>query len=205
MTKKQPDAPAIEVEAAPAATPEQLAHVLATARRQAKLANDIAKAEEALKKQKEEYKKTAEVELPNALRAAQLDQMPLGEGWTVKLKTTLAGYISEERKEQAHAWLEEHDMGGLIKHVITITFGRDEDAFFNKFMRDLQKRKKPVQAERKDAVNSQTLGAFVREQVGKAQEQGLDPKEVIPFDLFGVYQTTYAEILPPKKPKGPTL
>ena len=202
MTKKQET---IEVEDSPSATPEQLAHVLATARRQAKLAAEIAKAEDALKKQKNEYKKTAEIELPNALRAAQLNEMPLGEGWSVRLKTTLAGYISEERKETAHAWLEEHDMGGLIKHVITITFGRDEDSFFKKFMADLAKRKKPVQAERKDAVNTATLGAFVREQVGKAQEQGLDPREVIPFDLLGVYQTTYAEIVPPKKPKAASL
>jgi hypothetical protein len=194
----------IEVEEAESATPEQLAAILALARRQAKLELDISKREEELKKLYEERKQTAEIALPNALRDARLDSMPLGEGWMVRLKTTLSGAISAANKDKAHEWLEGHGMGGLIKHIITISFGRDEDKFFNKFLRDLAKRKKPVQAERKDAVNTQTLGAMIREQVAKAQGEGRDPREAIPFDLLGVYQITTAELVAPKA-KATTL
>lgn len=193
------DAP--EIEAADAATPQQLSTILSLARQQAKLAKEIDDIETALMAKKAALKASAEIALPNAMRDAGLDQMPLGEGWTVKLKTTLAGYISEANKAAAHTWLEEHGMGGLIKHVITITFGRDEDKFFNKFLRDLAKRKNPIKAERKDAVNVATLGATIREQVAKAQDEGRDPKEALPFDLLGVYQVTTAELVAPKAKK----
>jgi len=200
-----PQAESNEVEAAETATPQQLSTILALARQQAKLAAEVVKAEEDLKAKKDALKQSAEIALPNALRDAGLDQMPLGEGWMVKLKTTLAGYISEENKPAAHTWLEDHGMGGIIKHLITITFGRDEDKFFNKFLRDLAKRKNPVEATRKDGVNTATLSAMIREQVAKAQEAGLDPRQALPFDLLGVYQVTTAELVAPKAKKATAL
>jgi hypothetical protein len=199
MTTEAATAP--EVEAADAATPEQLSTIIALSRQQAKLQAEVTRAEETLRTAKDALKHNAEIALPNALRNANLDALPLGEGWMVRLKTTLAGTITEANKAAAHEWLEAHGMGGIIKHVITISFGRDEDAFFNKFLRDLAKRKRPVDAERKDAVNTSTLGATIREQVAKAKDAGLDPREAIPFDLFGVYQMTTAELIAPKTKK----
>ncbi len=194
--------PVAEVEEAKPATPEQLALVLNLARQQMKLQLEVAKAEEELKLKYEALKKCAEVDVPNALREVNLTELPLGEGWTVKMKKLIAGGITEANKEKAHAWLEKTNNGGLIKHVITISFGRDEDSWAKKFMRDLAQRKKPLNAERKDAVNTTTLGAFIRKEIEKAQEAGKDPKEAIPFDLLGVFERTYAELVPPKKPKA---
>jgi len=191
----------MEIEAADAASPAQISTIISLAHQQARLAHEVSVAEEELRKKKEALKHCSEISLPNALRDANLEACPLKDGWTVKLKTILAGNISEANKEAAHQWLEDHGMGGLIKHTIQITFGRDEDTFFKKFLRDLGKRKNPVKAERKDAVNTNTLGATIREQVAKAQAEGRDPREAIPFDLFGVYQLTYAELVPPKAKK----
>lgn len=203
MTKTElPDA---DVEQGGGATPQQMSTILNLARSQKGLELELEKMIQAVKEKQIALKKVAEVDVPNALRDAGLEEMPLGEGWTVKMKTILAGSITEANRDKAHEWLEAHSFGGLIKHWITIKFNRDDDKFFKKFMSDLAKRKRPVDAERKDAVNTQTLGAFVREQVGLAQEAGKDPKDVIPFDLLGVYQLQYAEIVPPRKSRAASL
>lgn len=197
--------PTAEVEHAGESSPEKLNLVLQLARSMKAQQLHIEKLEAELADRSKALKKIAEVDIPNALNDAGLEEMPLGEGWTVKIKNVITGSISEANKERAHEWLEKHGMGGLIKHVITISFGRDEDRWAKKFLADCAKRKKPLNASRKDAVNSQTLSATVREQIQLATDAGEDPRQRIPFDLFGVFELKKAELVEPKAKKGATL
>ncbi|MFZ8998555.1 MAG: hypothetical protein ACO3D0_09310, partial [Ilumatobacteraceae bacterium] len=36
--------------------------------------------------------------------------------------------ISAEHRDAAHEWLREHGFGGIVKHAVSATFGKDEDA-----------------------------------------------------------------------------
>lgn len=106
------------------------------------------------------------------------------------------------RQEAAFAALEKAGQGDLIKHTLTIKFGKGEEKWAAKFMRDLAQRKKPLRVERKDAVAPQTLGAFVREQAAAAKEQGVPLKDYLGeamFGLLGIYERRWTEVDLPKQ------
>jgi len=191
----------MDIEAAPEASAEDLATVLNLAREQLRLHLKLERLEEEMNQLNQALKTNAEIALPEALRAANLKEMPLGEGWFVKIKEITAASISETKKPEAFAWLEQHQLGGIIKRVITISFGRDEEKWAKKFLADCAKRKKPLNAELKEAVHSGTLTKTIKDMIEEALAEGEDPKQKVPFELFGVYQAQRAELIPPKKPK----
>lgn len=198
----------MDVEAAPEASAEALANILSLARTAKGVELEILDLEEKLAAKSKALKALREHDLPNALKEAGFsvgDQFDLGSGWHVKLKTFTSASISAANKEAAHAWLEDHGMGGLIKRVITISFGRDEEKWAKKFLADCAKRKKALNAELKEAVHAGTLTATVKEQIARAEEEGRDPASAVPFDLFGVYRAEVADLVAPKKPKAEVL
>lgn len=178
----------LEVESAPGPTKEQVDRVVTLARRQVMLERDIKLQQDAVAVLQQELAGIAERDLPEALSAAGIGwRYPVGNGWSVELEERTFGNISEARAAEAHTWMEEHGFGSLIKHVITVSFGKGEDTWARKFMRDLAQRKRPVNADRKDAVHGSTLGKFVRDNVA-----------TIPHELFGVYFKKTAKVVPPE-------
>lgn len=132
-------------------------------------------------------KTNMEVDLPLALDEAGVAAFPLSNGVIVELKETTRASISEERKPKAHAWLIKNKLEDLIKREIKILFGRDETKWAEKFMRDMSKRKKPLNHSLKEWVDSNTMSAQVRRMREAFKEAGKNPDDAIPKDLFGIY------------------
>ncbi len=187
-----------EFEPAPLPTEKDLAKVVTLARDQLRLELTIEKTEALLAQLKEQLRAISQNTLPLALQEIGLTGLPLLGGYAITMKDVIGGHISKENAPKAHAWLEESGNGAIVKHVITIQFGKGDEAWYKKFVRDLAQRKRPLRYERKDSVHPQTLSAFVREQVAAAKTQGLDPAKLMPLDLLGVYQLKVTEVERPK-------
>ncbi len=189
----------IDIEAAPAPNDADLKRIADSARAVIKLENEIADLEAQLKQKNESLRQLQESTLPEAMRSAGLNSFELAKGWGVKIHRLITASIptgkrtGEDLRPAAFAHLESQGAGGLIKHVIVITFGRDEDAWAKKFLRDMAQRKKPLNAKREDSVHSGTLSAYVRERL----EAGVLTDE--DRHLLGVYELNKALVDRPKQ------
>lgn len=152
--------------------------LLATAERIAKIEAELAEAQAA-------YLRVEREDLPELMREVGLTQLRLANGVEVSLAEDVTATIPEERRAAAHAWLREHNFGGLIKTVVSVPFGRGEEQEARRLAEmihdDLHH-----DANVDEKVHPQTLKAFVREQV-----EGGKP---LPFDLFGVHPFSRAKI-----------
>ena len=125
-----------------------------------------------------------EQELPEAMQSANLMEIKLTDGSKISIDQFYKGHISELNKTKAHEWLVDNGHGGIIKHEITVKFGKDED---EKATNTLERLKQQGLApEVKQGVHSQTLNAFVKEQLTGGKD--------IPADLFGIYVGSRAKI-----------
>jgi len=93
-----------------------------------------------------------------------------------------------------HEWVRGNGHGALIKNTITIEFGKGQEGQARKFIETLQKRKNPVKFSQREAIHYQTYGAFIREQVKAARERGVDPHDVLPYELLGVFELKVADV-----------
>lgn len=163
-----------------------LGSIRAVARRLKSEEAEVARLEEALQKAKERMRHTAEHELPGLMETAGMAKFALEEGTEIVVHEVLRGSIPKSRADEAHAWLEEHNSGGLIKREVVIEFDRGEEGWAKKFLADLAKRKKPVRSQVKKNVHPQTLLAYLREKLGNG--------EPVPLDLFGVFRQRVAKV-----------
>jgi hypothetical protein len=109
------------------------------------LEDEIANAEESLKKLKE-----------------------LKDGEQVEIKKIYGASIPKDQQGAAFTWLRNNGLGDVIKNDITVTFGRGEDNKAAAYA-DLAKGQgfEPVQ---KIGVNPMTLKALVRERLENGQD-----------------------------------
>jgi hypothetical protein len=129
-----------------------------------------------------------EKKLPDLLDEADLGESTITTpaGHQVKLGTAIRGSIPKGKEQPAFDWLDKTKNGKLIKRTFTIEFGKGDEAWANKFERDCAKRKKPLNLKRKMGVNTNTLQAFIKQQL----EDGVD----IPLDIFGAYRQRFAKV-----------
>lgn len=90
------------------------------------------------------------------------------------------------RREAGIKWLEDNNHADMIKRSFEIEFGREDQAWANKFRRDLEARKKPLHFTEGEEVNQNTLSALIR-------ALSKDGKEY-PAETLGVYPKTVAKI-----------
>ncbi len=187
------EAPAVELEEAPSeqtVTDEQRKSVADQCLEAKALEDEIAGEEAATDEKRKRLRDMLDRVLPEAIKAIGVSEVPLLGGEKVKLKDIKGGYIKADNREEAHGKLEEYGEGAIIKRVATVEFGKGDQEWFEKWMRDNAKRKKPLNISLKEAVNAQTLDAWVRERLRTGQE--------IDRELFGVYEITRAQIVRPK-------
>ena len=146
-------------------------------------------------------KQNMEVDLPAVLDEIGQSEFKLSNGAVVSLQTAVQASISEANRPAAHAWLEKHKMGDLIKREIKILFGRDEVSWAKKFLADCAKRAKKLNLGTKEWVDANTLKATVKRLRADATEAGKNPDEVVPKDLFGVYVVRFASVQIPGEDK----
>ena len=148
------------------------------------LEDEIANAEESLKKLQEKAKVVSSVEIPAMMDDMQITKLKLKDGESVEIKKIYGAYIPPEQQEAAFKWLRNNGLGDIIKNDITVTFGKGED---NKAAEYAVLAKgqgyEPVQ---KIGVHPQTLKAMVRER--------LEANQDVPSDLFKPFEGNQTKI-----------
>lgn len=151
--------------------------------------DSVAKADAALKNAKATQLRLEQDDLPELMRELGLSEVKLDDGAAVKVVEDVDCAITDERRPAAHAWLELHGFGGLIKTAVTVDFARDEraaaQACAEHITTDLG-----LPAQVGERVHPQTLKAFVKEQLAMGHS--------VPFDLFAVRPYSKAKITVPR-------
>lgn len=107
--------------------------------------------------------------LPDIFRDLGLTELRLRDGSVVRFGQNYFASVSRANRDAAFAWLRERNMGAIIKQEIQL------DARHTQVLLDAQ-----IPFELKEAINPQTLKAFVRERI-EAND------ETFPRELFGVH------------------
>ena len=148
------------------------------------LEDEIANAEESLKKLKEKARVVSSVEIPAMMDDMQITKLKLKDGEAVEIKKVYGASIPKDQQEAAFQWLRNNGLGDVIKNDITVTFGRGEDNKAAAYA-DLAKGQgfEPVQ---KIGVNPMTLKALVRERLENGQD--------VPEELFKPFEGNQTKI-----------
>jgi|TARA_R110002167_G_scaffold4664_1_gene22035 predicted component of viral defense system (DUF524 family) len=142
-----------------------------------KLEEEVEEKQASLKRSQKELKVLSEEEIPALLSEVGLSEITLTNGKKISTNAYYYGRITEHNQQEAFTWLQDNGHGDIIKNVISVSFGRDEDVNAEKLLSDLQDNGYSTNG--KKWVEPMTLKAFIREQV----ESGND----LPLETFNVY------------------
>jgi len=130
-----------------------------------------------LKSTQKELKVLSEEDIPALLSEVGLSEITLTNGQKISTNSYYYGRITEHNQQEAFEWLQDNGHGDIIKNVVSVSFGRDEDVNAEKLLSNLQDNGYTTNG--KKWVEPMTLKAFIREQV----ESGND----LPLETFNVY------------------
>jgi len=130
-----------------------------------------------LKSTQKELKTLSEEDIPALLSEVGLSEITLTNGKKISTSAYYYGRITEHNQQEAFEWLQDNGHGDIIKNVVSVSFGRDEDVNAEKLLSNLQDNGYTTNG--KKWVEPMTLKAFIREQV----EGGND----LPLETFNVY------------------
>lgn len=155
----------------------------------------VEQAEAALALAKANYLRTTTEDLPELMSELTLQEIKLEDGTSVEIKPDVMCGITEANRPAAHAWLKENNFGGLIKSVLSVSFGTGEEelcnAVFEAAAAELEGTS--IFVEVKDSVHPATLKSFCKER--------LEAGEAPPQQLFGLFPFNRAVVKPPAAPK----
>lgn len=149
----------------------------------AELAVDVTK--EALDAAKQKVLELKRFAIPDMMTAMHMEEFS-NAGLKVKLKKDVFAGITVERTAAAHAWLEEHGHGGLIKRELAVAFAMQEGDKAAQLRAELDQ-KYPGNVKQEEWVEPQSLKAFVRKQL----EAGVKD---FPLELFGAQEFREAKV-----------
>ena len=133
--------------------------------------------EEELKKIKNDIDVLSGEVIPTMMTEMNISKFSLADGAGVEVKPVYGASIPKAKEEEAFNWLRNNGLGDVIKNMITVSFGRNEDNKAASFA-DLAQGQ-GYQPTQKLKVEPMTLKALVRERT----EKGLE----MPTDLFNVF------------------
>lgn len=147
-------------------------------KRQITLEAEIKEMEAALAAKNKQLYRLTTTDIPTAMSEAGVKELTLEDGTEVKVEAFINGYIKEENRDKAHAWLRKNGFGSLIKTSVSCAFGMGDDKKVAALVKFMLSKKLPF--DQKEAVHVQTLRAFVRERLkdGKALPPSIDVTEV---------------------------
>lgn len=156
------------------------------------LTNSVEQLESDLAEAKHKLRVTLEIDIPETMREAGVQELRLADGTKIVIKDEI--YIGSdgkgfatfpaEQRAAAFRWLREHNMDGIIKHAVVAEFGRNEDQLAQS-LTEFCEQHRIAHADR-ESINPQTLKALIKEQLAKNVD--------VPLDVFGVRAVTIAEI-----------
>ena len=141
------------------------------------LEDKLAKQEEELKKTKKDVEVLSGDVIPTMMTEMNISKFSLEDGAGVEVKPVYGASIPKAKEEEAFNWLRNNGLGDVIKNMITVSFGRNEDNKAANFA--VLAQGQGYQATQKLKVEPMTLKALVRERT----EKGLE----MPTDLFNVF------------------
>lgn len=187
-----------DVEAAKPPTDEQLKNVRDHAADLYKKRRLVARLLEEAKTAAEQIEILETKTLPDAMRAIKMRHFGLEGGFEIELEDIVHGSIKKENEPKAFDFLKENaPWDAIIKNSITVYFDKGEEKFADKFMRDMAKRKRPLEVERKAVIHAGTLKKFVKERVAAEKAGEVPPEKKLPRDVFGVFEFTKANLIDP--------
>ena len=133
--------------------------------------------EEELKKIKNDIDVLSGEVIPTMMTEMNISKFSLADGAGVEVKPVYGASIPKAKEEEAFNWLRNNGLGDIIKNMITVSFGRNEDNKAASFA--VLAQGQGYQPTQKLKVEPMTLKALVRERT----EKGLE----MPTDLFNVF------------------
>ena len=156
---------------------DDLTNISQLSRKLTQMEDQIEHLESELKIRKDELRKLSEDTLPNALLEQGLSEIKLTDGTTLSVTNYYSARITEETRDAAFKWLQENELGDIIKNTVSASFGREENDAAQELMARLEEEGHDLV--QKKWVEPMTLKATVKEQV----EKGV----ALPLETFNVY------------------
>ena len=147
------------------------------------LDQQIKDAEQYVKDLKYKKRKVNEEDIPALMQEMGMDSITV-DGNKVALRQFVHARITDDKRDEAFAWLRSIGEGDIIKHDVVVSFNTGQDNFAGAIVDDL--RQQGLDPAQKTHVHPQTLKAWVKGRI----ESGKD----IDFDMFGVYVGNEATI-----------
>lgn len=169
----------------PQFTDDQVKMIANLAERQVTIEAYMAKCEANLEAAKANWRKIAEVDLPNAMAEVGMSQFKLTNGTIVKIGQEVYASIPKDNTGPAFAWLREHNLDGVIKNVVSVQFAKGEDAKALELAHNIADQ--GLLPEQTQTVHPMTLKALLKEQL----EKGVD----VPMKEFGAYSVNRAKVV----------
>lgn len=169
---------------------EALGGIAEAARLRQSLADRLAQLDEEVGAVKAELRRYDEVVIPDLMSAVGMATFSLDDGTIVKVEPFVDVVVREDDRAAAWEWLAGNGFGDLIKHEVSVTFGKGDDEAANAAIRLLESEGLPVRD--RTTVHPGTLKAFVKEQLRTAAEQGMPPMQFP--EEFKIYQGRRAKL-----------
>jgi len=125
-------------------------------------------------------------EIPELMSEIGVDKFELSDGTKIKISEFVAGSLPKENeaRKKAFQWLEDHELGSIIKTDVNLTFGKGEDNMAKNLIASLQEQEyDPVVTK---TVHPQTLQSSIKELMRDGKE--------VPLDDLGLYAGKTAKI-----------
>lgn len=169
---------------------EALGGIAEAARMRASLAQELAKAEDDVAYLKGEIRRYDEVVIPDLMSTVGMANFTLDDGTIIKVEPFVDVAVREDDRPAAWDWLADNGFGDLVKHEVSVTFGKGDQEAANAAIEALEAQGLPVRD--RLSVHPGTLRAFVKEQLRAAADQGVPP---VAFpDEFKIYQGRRAKL-----------
>ena len=148
------------------------------------LQNDIQAKKEELKKVEAEERNYSEKVIPELMQQVGVEMVKLSNGVTVETKPFYSAKIPVAKREEAFSWMRDNGLGGIIKNIVSMKFGREQDNMVSSIVEDLKD--KGFQVNREEKVEPQTYKAALKEKVQNGEN--------VPMYLLGLYVSTRTTI-----------
>jgi len=148
-----------------------------------KIESDILALENQIKSKKAELQQ-ANDSIVQLMEQRGVKEIKLMNGDAVSFKPFFRGSITKDNETDAFEWLENNNLGDIIKNIVSIRFGKGDNEVATDLLQDLEKQ--GLSPDQKRKVEPMTLNALIGEQIndGKA----------FPLELFSVYMGNQVKI-----------
>lgn len=157
-----------DAEAVQMPSTEELQDIEALTAKQLHLERELKACEEYAKRVSEALKQVQEVAIPNLMATIGLKEFKLKNGMKVTIKEDVYASIRKDFTNQAVAWLDEHNLGDVVKDEVKVNFGRGEKELAKALMEFCEEQ--GFTADEKLSVHPMTLKAMVKEQMAQGVE-----------------------------------